>query len=192
MAQDIEYFKNLITVGNSKAILEGLPGTPLEELLKDLMQDVADQLVLEIDALNIAASRRLRQSIIPDKQVTKEGNVVTIGLSADFYWKFINYGVNGTEVQHGAPSWGRQPAGEVSFHKSIMDWTMDRGITMPAQFDTYDSFAFAIMANIKKKGKQARPFFTNVVNETLTTKIQKELSEFFKEAITVNIVEPWQ
>jgi len=192
MAQDVEYFKNLITVGNSEAILKGLPGTPLEELLKDLMQDVADQLVLEIDALNIAASRRLRQSIIPDKQVTKDGNVVTIGLSADFYWKFVNYGVNGTEVQHGAPNWGKQPPGEVSFHKSIMDWTMDRGITMPAQFDTYDSFAWAVMANVRKKGKQARPFFTNVVNETLTTKIQKELSEFFKEAITVNIVEPWQ
>jgi len=192
MAQDVEYFKNLITVGNSEAILKGLPGTPLEELLKDLMQDVADQLVLEIDALNIAASRRLRQSIIPDKQVTREGNVVTIGLSADFYWKFVNYGVNGTEVQHGAPSWGKQPPGEVSFHKSIMDWTMDKGITMPAQFDTYDSFAWAVMANVRKKGKQARPFFTNVVNETLTTKIQKELSEFFKEAITVNIVEPWQ
>jgi hypothetical protein len=192
MAQDIEYFKNLITVGNSEAILKGLPGTPLEELLKDLMQDVADQLVIEMDRLDIAASRRLRQSIIPDKQVTKEGNVVTIGLSADFYWKFVNYGVNGTEVQHGAPSWGKQPPGEVSFHKSIMDWTLDRGITMPAQFDTYDSFAWAVMANVRKKGKQARPFFTNVVNETLTTKIQKELSEFFKEAITVNIVEPWQ
>ena len=192
MAQDVEYFKNLITVGNSEAILKGLPGTPLEELLKDLMQDVADQLVTEMDSLNIAASRRLRQSIIPDKQVTKEGNVVTIGLSADFYWKFVNYGVNGTEVQHGAPSWGKQPPGEVSFHKSIMDWTLDRGITMPPQFDTYDSFAWAVMANVRKKGKQARPFFTNVVNETLTTKIQKELSEFFKEAITVNIVEPWQ
>lgn len=192
MAQDVEYFKNLITVGNSEAILKGLPGTPLEGLLVDLMQDVADQLVIEMDRLEIAASRRLRQSIIPDKQVTKEGNVVTIGLSADFYWKFVNYGVNGTEVQHGAPSWGKQPPGEVSFHKSIMDWTMDRGITMPAQFDTYDSFAWAVMANVRKKGKQARPFFTNVVNETLTTKIQKELSEFFKEAITVNIVEPWQ
>ena len=192
MAQDVEYFKNLITVGNSESILKGLPGTPLEGLLKDLMQDVADQLVIEMDRLDIAASRRLRQSIIPDKQVTKEGNVVTIGLSADFYWKFVNYGVNGTEVQHGAPSWGKQPPGEVSFHKSIMDWTLDRGITMPAQFDTYDSFAWAVMANVRKKGKQARPFFTNVVNETLTTKIQKELSEFFKEAITVNIVEPWQ
>jgi len=192
MAQDVDYFKNLITVGNSEAILKGLPGTPLEGLLKDLMQDVADQLVIEMDRLDIAASRRLRQSIIPDKQVTKEGNVVTIGLSADFYWKFVNYGVNGTEVQHGAPSWGKQPPGEVSFHKSIMDWTMDRGITMPAQFDTYDSFAWAVMANVRKKGKQSRPFFTNVVNETLTTKIQSELSEFFKEAITVNIVEPWQ
>jgi hypothetical protein len=192
MAKDVNYFKNLITVGNSEAILKGLPGTPLEGLLKDLMQDVADQLVIEMDRLDIAASRRLRQSIIPDKQVTKEGNVVTIGLSADFYWKFVNYGVNGTEVQHGAPSWGRQPPGEVSFHKSIMDWTMDRGITMPAQFDTYDSFAWAVMANVRKKGKQARPFFTNVVNETLTTKIQKELSAFFKEAITVKIVEPWQ
>jgi hypothetical protein len=192
MAQDVEYFKNLITVGNSEAILKGLPGTPLEGLLKDLMQDVADQLVIEMDRLDIAASRRLRQSIIPDKQVTKEGNVVTIGLSADFYWKFVNYGVDGTVIKHGAPHHGVQPKGEVSFHKSIMDWMSDRGVVLRNQFDTYEGAAWGIMGAIKRDGKAPRPFFTNVVNETLTTKIQKELSEFFKEAITVNIVEPWQ
>ena len=190
MAQDIEYFKNLITVGNSKAILEGLPGTPLEELLKDLMQDVADQLVLEIDALNIAASRRLRQSIIPDKQVTKEGNVVTIGLSADFYWKFVNYGVNGTEVQHGAPHHGKQPKQDVSFHQSIKDWLMDVG--KPLEYGTFDSMAWGVIGKIRRDGKAPRPFYSNVVNDVLKTKIQGELSAFFKEAITVNIVEPWQ
>jgi GTP-binding protein HflX len=32
----------------------------------------------------------------------------------------------------------------------------------------------------------------NVVNETLILKLEKPISEFFKEAITIKIVEPWQ
>lgn len=192
MAVTTQQFIDMITVGNAKAILDGTVGTPLDEMLKALVQDVTNDLVESLDSYDISASSNLRQSIVPEKNVTKEGSVVSIGIKADFYWKFVNYGVNGTEVNHGAPSWGKQPPGEVSFHSSIMDWTRNRGIVMPEQFGNYEAFAFAIMANIKKKGKQARPFFTDVVNDTLILKLEKPISDFFKEAITVKIVEQWQ
>jgi hypothetical protein len=192
MAVSTQEFMDMITVGNAKAILDGTVGTPLDELLRSLVQDVTNDLVESLDKYDISASSNLRQSIVPETNVTKDGSVVSIGIKADFYWKFVNHGVNGTEVNHGSPSWGKQQAGEKSFHASIMDWTRNRGIVMPEQFGTYEAFAFAIMGSIKRDGKAPRPFFTDVVNDTLILKLEKPISEFFKEAITVKIVEPWQ
>jgi len=192
MAISTQEFMDMITVGNAKAILDGTVGTPLDELLKSLVQDVTNDLVESLDKYDISASSNLRQSIVPEPNVTKDGSVVSIGIKADFYWKFVNYGVDGTVVKHGAPHHGVQPKGEKSFHTSILDWISNRGITLPTQFSTYESFAFAIMGSIKRDGKAPRPFFTDVVNDTLILKLEKPISEFFKEAITVKIVEPWQ
>jgi hypothetical protein len=192
MAVSTQEFIDMITVGNAKAILDGTVGTPLDELLRSLVQDVTNDLVESLDKYDISASSNLRQSIVPEPNVTKDGSVVSIGIKADFYWKFVNYGVDGTVVKHGAPYHGVQPKGEKSFHTSIMDWTRNRGITLPTQFATYESFAFAVMGSIKRDGKAPRPFFTDVVNDTLILKLEKPISEFFKEAITVKIVEPWQ
>ena len=192
MAVTTQEFMDMITVGNAQAILDGTVGTPLDELLRSLVQDVTNDLVESLDKYDVSASSNLRQSIVPETNVTKNGSVVSIGINADFYWKFVNYGVNGTEVNHGAPSWGKQQSGEKSFHSSIMDWTRNRGIVIPEQFGTYEAFAFAIMGSIKRDGKAPRPFFTDVVNDTLIIKLEKPISEFFKEAITVKIVEPWQ
>jgi len=116
MAVSTQEFMDMITVGNAKAILDGTVGTPLDELLRSLVQDVTNDLVESLDKYDISASSNLRQSIVPETNVTKDGSVVSIGIKADFYWKFVNYGVNGTEVNHGSPSWGKQQPSEKSFH----------------------------------------------------------------------------
>lgn len=180
-----------LNLGASKEVLANSPSSPLSELLQGLVQDVTDQLTAKVDEYNINASSNLRQSIVP-AEVSKEGSTVSIGINADFYWKFVNYGVNGTEVSHGAPSWGSQPPSEISFHQSTMDWVRNRGITMPEQFNSYESFAWAIMKNIEKHGKEARPFFTDVVNDKLYEALQKPIEALLKQSITINIVEPWQ
>jgi len=192
MAVSTQEFMDMITVGNAQAILDGTIGTPLDELLRSLVQDVTNDLVESLDKYDISASSNLRQSIVPESNVTKDGSVVSIGIKADFYWKFVNYGVDGTVVKHGAPHHGVQPKGEKSFHTSILDWISNRGVVLRNQFDTFEGVAFAIMGSIKRDGKAPRPFFTDVVNDTLILKLEKPISEFFKEAITVKIVEPWQ
>lgn len=181
-----------MNIGKSKAVINAQQGSPLEELLKDLCQDVSNQLVESLDKHNVKASLNLRQSIKPDNKVTIKGSEVTVGIKADFYWKFVNYGVNGTETQYGAPSWGAQPAQDVSFHQSILNWIPTTGSTLPDGFASYDSWAWAIQTNIKKHGQKPRPFYTDVVNEQLVDYLAKPISELLGKAITINIVDPWQ
>lgn len=180
-----------LKLGTSKEVLTASPKSPLAELLQRIVQDVINQLTKRIDHYNIGASNNLRQSVIPTK-VESKGGTVSIGIEADFYWKFVNFGVNGSEVNHGAPAWGKQPAQEKSFHQAILDWIPTTGTTLPEQFGSYDSWAWAIQESIKKNGKQARPFFTDVVNDALTEAMREPISNLLGRAITVNIVEPWQ
>lgn len=181
-----------LNLGQAKSILSGKKGTPMEELLKSLCQDVSDQLVEALDSRGVKASLNLRQSIKPESQVTINGSEVTIGIKADFYWKFVNYGVNGTEVNHGAPSWGTQPPQEKSFHQSIVEWIPTTGSTLPSGFASYDSWAWAIQNSIKKKGQAPRPFYTDVVNDELVEYLRKPISDLLGRSIQINIVDPWQ
>ena len=181
-----------LNLGQAKSILSGKKGTLMEELLKSLCQDVSDQLVESLDSHGVKASLNLRQSIKPESQVTINGSEVTIGITADFYWKFVNYGVNGSEVNHGAPSWGTQPPQEKSFHQSVLEWIPTTGSTLPSGFASYDSWAWAIQNSIKKKGQEARPFFTDVVNDELVEYLRKPISDLLGRSIQINIVDPWQ
>ena len=179
-------------LGTAKDILKGNPSSPLAQLLQDLMQDVTDQLIQSLSKYDAVASGNLMQSIRPSDKAYLEGDTLFVYTEADFYWKFVNYGVNGTEVSRGAPNWGSQPPRDKSFHTSIKDWVRNRGITLPENFSNYDSFAWAIMKNIEKKGQEKRPFFTDVVNEKLYDALAEPISTLIGRAITINIVEPWQ
>lgn len=178
-------------LGTAQDILEADPSSPLSSLLRELMQEVTDQLVESLGRYDAVASGNLMQSIRPDSTATLDGDVLSVSITAPFYWKFVNFGVNGSEISRGAPAWGTISQ-QGSFHTSIMGWIRDRGITLPENFGTYDSFAWAIVNSIKKKGIAARPFYTDVVNEKLTEYLQGSISTLIGRAITVKIVEPWQ
>ena len=180
-----------INLGSSSSVLNNSPDSPLAMLLKDMVQGVVDELGRSHDKYNIRASNNLKQNILPTPPKI-EGNTVSVSISAPFYWKFVNYGVNGTEIQHGSPSWGKQPSQDLSFKDSIAGWIRNKGITLPDGFDTYDSFSFAIMTNVKKHGQKPRPFFTDVVNDKLIDVLKKPIEKLIGRSIVINIVEPWQ
>lgn len=180
-----------LNLGTSKAVLESQPNSPLVALMNRLAQDVVDRLRVSIDKKDISASNNLKQSITPVDAVMK-GGAVEVAIQADFYWKFVEYGVNGTQVNYGAPAWGSQPSTGKSFHDSILEWIPHRSVGLPEQFQTFDQLAWAIQANIKKKGKAPRPFFTDVVNEKLMAELRKPVEAFLKRTIEIRILEPWQ
>jgi hypothetical protein len=86
-----------LTIGTSREVLTASPQSPLSKLLQELTQDVIDQLTKRIEHYDIEGTNNLKQSIKPTK-VQNKGGQIDIGITADFYWKFVNYGVNGTEV----------------------------------------------------------------------------------------------
>lgn len=179
-------------LGVSQSVLEAQEGSPLDFLLKDLTEEVCKRLRDGLKKHDVnTSSLGLSQSIQPTK-VNHNGKTVEIGITAEHYWKFINYGVNGTERSWGAPSWGSQGSQPKSFHQSILEWIPQRGVSLPSQFSSYDSFAWAIQTNIKKYGKEPKPFFTEVINEALADYMRPQIEALIGEAITINIVSPWQ
>ena len=180
-----------LTVGNAKSVVEGKKNSPLGNLLIELNQAIIDDLQQSIQARDINASRNLSQGITPS-DVIINGNEVEVNISMDFYWKYINYGVNGTEQNNNAPSWGASPSQTLSFHDSILAWKSDRGITLPEGFKDYDSFAWAIQTNIKKYGKKARPFYDDVINDKLVAVLEAPIKKLLGESIKLTIVASWQ
>ena len=180
-------------LGAAEETLQADPGSPLDQLLKALMQEVVDKLKQKLVDYDAIASANLTQSIRPSEQVYLDGDILTIHVEAPNYWKFVNYGVNGTEVNHGSPAWGRQAPTDMSFHASIMNWMRDRGIQNdPARSPTMEAAAWAIMTKIRRDGQKPRRFYSDVVNQDLFNYLGEQISTLIGRAITVKIVEPWQ
>ena len=111
---------NSLNLGTSREVLDARAGSPLDQLLAFLMDEVIQRLQQKLVDYNINTSRLgLSQSLVPS--VTNDAGQVRVALSAEFYWKFINQGVNGTEVSYGSPTWGASPAGK-SFKQSSLEW----------------------------------------------------------------------
>jgi len=181
---------NNLNVGNAKTVLDNSNESPLAKLLKELNQAIIDDLQVSIQERDINASRNLSQGITPSDVIIR-GSEVEVNISMDFYWKYINYGVNGTEVNHNAPSWGSAPTQTLSFHDSILAWKSDRGITLPEGFADYDSFTWAIQNSIIRKGKKPRPFYDDVINEKLVSILEAPIRRLLGESIKLTIVAPW-
>lgn len=190
MANGLDAFKAL-NIGTSKSVLQNKPGSPMGDLLQLLLQDVSDQLRESIDKHNISASNNLKQSINVSK-ATITGTRLEVSVSADFYWKYVNFGVNGTEINRGAPNWGKAPSQDLSFKQAILNWIPDRGIQLPESFTSYDSFAYAIIQNKIKFGQEPRPFVSDVITDKLIQDISEPIRAMFGRAIEIQISVGWQ
>ena len=179
-----------LNLGSSKAILNNTAGNPMSALLLKLTQDVIDDLRKAIAARDIDASRNLSQGIKPTK-VIYNGKAVSVGIEMDFYWKYVNYGVNGTLVNHGAPNWGEAAASGKSFNDSIIEWMSFRGITK-GDFETLEDKASFIQMRIVQKGKKPRPFFEDVINDQLIKVLKKPIGKLLGKSIKINIISPWR
>lgn len=178
---------NKLNLGTSKQTVAAAIGSPLNTLILGIHQEVIDKLNAKILQYNAVASNRLKQSLVSlDHSIP--GKVV-IEMTAEFYWKYVNFGVNGLSVNHGAPTWGPPPSGSLPFKDAILGWIKDRGIqAKPGQ--SYDELAFMIMRHIKYNGIKPRPFFTDVVNKDLEKYLSKSISAVYKKAIIIEIKNP--
>jgi len=156
----------------------------LMETSASLIEDLRESLI----SSGAVASRQLLQSIAP-LPVELDNGVFTISIEMDSYWKFINEGVNGTERDRGAPTWGKTPSVGMSFKESIREWMTFKGITSLSWTDKdgnavvkelsteqdRDGAAFVIMRGLKKNGQKATYFVDNVLDNDYITEIEDKI-----------------
>ena len=175
---------NGLDFGRSSDILNGTSDNPMTELLTRLV----NELIMDMRKLLVEsrATGNLEQSIIP-----KELNPETIALDAQdaFYWKYVNYGVNGTKVNRGAPTHDKAPSSNLSFHDSITKWLGDKGIVPPEEM-TRESYAYLIMGKLKRDGMEGTHFIDKVVTDQRINEMSKPISALLKESIIVYIKKP--
>ena len=171
-----------LDIGRAESILKNTSDNPLTELLLRLTNEIIEELRQELN--NSRASGNLQQSIIPNK-ISPE----LIDVTAPFYWKYINYGVNGTEVNRGAPTHGPAPSTGISFHDSIKKWIYDKGISIPEGM-SHDGLAYAIQAKLKTEGQKATHFFDKVVNQQKKDYMKESISNLIGQSIKLIIKKP--
>lgn len=173
-------------LGVSQSVLENKGNNPLDKLMFDLTLDICDQLREQLKQRDInTTSLGLSQSIRPT-EATIQGKQLTVGILAEEYWKYVNFGVNGTNVNHGAPNWGSRARPTV---QDIEEWIPKRGIQ---PYGTLKGAAIAITRKVIRDGKEARPFYDAVINDKLINFMRPQVEELLGRAIEINIVSKWQ
>ena len=183
---------NSLNVGNAKTSLDSSNNSPLGNLLVKLNQAIIDDLQQSIQARDINASRNLSSGITPS-DIIINGNEVEVNISMDFYWKYINYGVNGTEVNHGSPTWGSAPTQSYTMGEALRHWETDRGIlTQDGKYTNWISKSKVEGKSLIQRGQKSRPFYNDVINEKLVKILEAPIRKLLGESIKLTIVAPWQ
>ena len=172
---------NSIDFARSEQILANKSDNPLTELLLRLTNDIIKDLRLELDKSR--ASGNLQQSIIPQP---KSYNLIEV--EAPFYWKYINYGVNGIQVQRGAPYHGKAPKTGLSFYDSVYKWIGDKGIVGDGV--TREQLAGMIVNSVRMKGVEANHFYDKVVTSQRKKEMSASISNLIGQSIKLVINKP--
>ena len=181
---------NSLNLGTSKEVLKNGASSPLVGVLQLILQDVSDRLRESIDKQGISASNNLKQSI-KVTGVEDNGSKLSIGISAAYYGKYVNYGY-GPQRSPSAPAWEKAPKSDKTFKQSIDEWIRDKGVQLPESFKTYDSFAWAIIRNKIKFGQEPKPFVDQVINAKLVEEIREPIEAIFGRSLEIQISIGWQ
>lgn len=173
---------NNIDFGEAEAILSNKSDNPLAQLLFDLTNELIADLSKELDKHR--ATGNLASSIVPTQL-----NPAQIEVTAPYYWKYLNYGVNGIAKNNGAPTHGPAPKTEKTFYQAIYKWIGDKGITPPNGI-TREQFAGMIKNSIRMKGIEATHFYDKVVTPQRVEEMSKPISALIKESIITIIKKP--
>jgi hypothetical protein len=170
--------------GRSKDILENKSKNPMTDLLLKITNELIEDWRKELIKNDSYATGGLAASLRPVNMKPE-----SIETEAENHWKYINYGVNGTMVNRGAPTHGRAPKGNLSFYEAIKKWMYDKGINPPQGY-TVEQYAAMVKTSIRKKGIEGNHFFDKVLNEKRVDEIRERISNLAGAAIKTMIIKP--
>ena len=170
MAQDLSILKQFASIMKSEVI------EPIEGSIPDIAQtwlqgriDYAKELLKQDK--RVTTSGALYQSIRQSEFDLSEEGILSITVTAEKYWKYINEGVNGTEVNHGsAMSFTTKAPPKQAMLNYIKDKTITelaytnregQRIVKPLTDDkSRNGAAYVFSQAVKRKGIRKTPFIT--------------------------------
>lgn len=186
----MENLSALNNFGVSKSVIETPDKSPLTIFLQKELNVLIEEIKSKGLSLDVRASNSLLQSIVIKKIEQQGGGGLNAEITANEYWKFINFGVNGL-VFSSAPNWASLGVKQQSFEeleKSLKIWIPFRGL-QPRENQTFDELATALAISIGKKGKVPRPFITETIKQTKSFKrIAKGVAEITGKAVAVSFI----
>jgi hypothetical protein len=189
--------KDLSILGQLGRIQEELISKPMSKVETVLHRWTTERInkatsILEENQRNTTA-RTLSQSITIDERtfgIDDKGNY-RVDVLANYYWKFIEFGVDGTEEKRGsAYSFkDKQPPKEAMLEYikdkaiSTLNWIdKDTGAVITKELNTpeeREAAAFIFARAVKRKGIKKTAFIEPAFNEEEIDKLVKELADLF-------------
>lgn len=115
-----------------------------------------------------------------------EGKNISVEFIANDYWDYINSGVNGLLINHGAPYSFAQKAKTqstgINFIESLKLWIQSKGIF--AEYGNYDGLAFSIMRSVKNKGIAPNHFVDDTFTEESIEQLSQDILTAFATMLT--------
>ena len=176
--------------GRAEDILKNTSDSPMTNLLLELTNELIADWRKQLQVPNSKghkpyATGDLTQSFQPVK--LSENIIAT---TAAPHWKYINYGVNGTKVNRGAPKHDSAPKGNLSFYDSIYKWRGDKGIVPDDKDITREQLAGMIVNSVRMNGIEATHFFDKVLTEQRVDEMSQRVSDLVGAAIRTVIKKP--
>lgn len=181
---------NSLDFGRSEDILKNTSDNPMTELLLRITNELIEDWRKQLQVPNSKghkpyATGDLAQSLRP--ATIKPDLIETAGAP---HWKYINYGVNGTKVNRGAPKHESAPKGNLSFYQAIYKWIGDKGIVPKEEGITREQLAGMIVNSVRMKGIEATHFFDKVLTEQRVDEMSQRVSDLVGAAIRIVIKKP--
>jgi hypothetical protein len=162
----------------------------IRKILADIGNEATQMLVKKLQDVDRVASQRLQQSIIA-LPIKVMGQTLILEIQMEDYWKFVDKGVDGTEVQHGSPykfkrSGKRIPLGSYNkggmlshiankgerYEPIVNDMIAKRKRKPLSRQKARESLAYALGVNIKKKGLKPTNFATDTFEKIESTSLE--------------------
>lgn len=180
-----------------------------EDLFYKYMADIVKGLTEKLISKHKDQPGELLQSIGENSSVAINGNKISLKIGMEDYWKFVDKGVDGTQKSVGSEfkfkksgkripldamkkfiaAKGIKPSMNIAAHRKSETFK-DKRIKKQAKkvnaANALNSLAFAMGVNIKKHGIKPTHFFTDVINDDLKRRLQKDLGLALKKDIEID------